>query len=89
MTSEAADGDAPAWSREFDDWGRETLAAGDIDTLLDFRHTAPAARLAHPRVEHFAPLFVTLGAGEADLDVRRTPIEGFWFGLAKRSIQLG
>ncbi len=89
MARDAADGPAPSWSREFDDWGRETLAAGDIDALLNFRHTAPAALRAHPRTEHFAPLFVTLGAGEADLDTRRTPIEGFWFGLAKRSIQLG
>ena len=89
MTPGAGDGEAPAWSREFDAWGREMLDAGDVDALLNFRHTAPAARLAHPRIEHFAPLFVTLGAGEADLDARRTPIEGFWLGLAKRSIQLG
>jgi len=89
MTPEASGEEAPAWSREFDDWGRETLAAGDIDALLNFRHTAPAAGIAHPRVEHFAPLFVTLGAGEADLASRSTPIEGFWYGLAKRSIQLG
>ncbi|MGF6889010.1 4,5-DOPA dioxygenase extradiol [Nocardia sp. GAS34] len=89
MTPGAAADEAPSWSREFDDWGRETLAAGDIDALLNFRHAAPAAQRAHPRIEHFAPLFVTLGAGESDLNSRRTPIEGFWYGLAKRSIQLG
>lgn len=86
---DAAPDEAPAWSREFDDWGREVLRAGDIDALLNFRHTAPAALRAHPRIEHFAPLFVTLGAGESDLSAQRTPIEGFWLGLAKRSIQLG
>ncbi|MFD5317212.1 dioxygenase [Streptomyces sp. NPDC127098] len=80
---------APTWSREFDAWGREALAGGDIDALLDFEHAAPAGRLAHPRTEHFAPLFVTLGAGEADLATQRTVIDGFWGGLAKRSIQLG
>lgn len=80
---------APAWSREFDHWGAETLAAGDVDGLLDFGHKAPAARLAHPRTEHLAPLFLALGAGAADLAEQRTVIEGFWFGLAKRSIQLG
>ncbi|WP_203218164.1 dioxygenase family protein [Nocardia terpenica] len=89
MIPGAPDGEPPAWSREFDDWGRETLAAGDVDALLNFRHTAPAAAHAHPRTEHFAPLFVTLGAGEADLTERRTVIDGFWHGLAKRSIQLG
>jgi 4,5-DOPA dioxygenase extradiol len=83
--------DAPvsAAMAEFDDWGRRALAAGDVDTLLDFQHTAPASRFAHPRTEHFAPLFVTLGAGIDELTTQRTVIDGFWFGLAKRSIQIG
>ncbi|WP_040751106.1 dioxygenase [Nocardia transvalensis] len=89
MTPGAAVDEAPNWSREFDEWGREAVAAGDVDALLNFRRTAPAADRAHPRIEHFAPLFVTLGAGEADLSSRRTVIDGFWYGLAKRSIQLG
>ncbi|WP_151774592.1 dioxygenase family protein [Streptomyces abyssomicinicus] len=81
----------PAWSTEFDDWGRRALDAGDVDALLDFAHAAPAGQLAHPRTEHFAPLFVTMGAAEAtgDLDAQRSAIEGFWMGLAKRSVQFG
>lgn len=80
------DGPPPAWSVEFDAWGAEALADGEIDALLDFEHRAPAARLAHPRTEHFAPLFVTLGAGEGTpVD---TAITGFWFGLSKRTIVL-
>jgi len=74
---------------EFDDWGRRALEAHDLDALLDFQHKAPAWRLAHPRTEHFAPLFVALGAGADDLESQRTVIDGFWMGLAKRSIQLG
>ncbi|MFF0489720.1 dioxygenase [Nocardia sp. NPDC004068] len=89
MRRDAAADEAPGWSREFDDWGARAVAAGDVDALLNFRHTAPAAGRAHPRTEHFAPLFVALGAGEADLSVRRSVIDGFWHGLAKRSIQLG
>ncbi len=73
---------------EFDHWGSEALARGDLDALLDFQHKAPGARQAHPRTEHFAPLFVTLGAADGDLDGARTVIDGFWLGLAKRSIQL-
>ncbi|AUH42543.1 dioxygenase family protein [Streptomyces sp. CMB-StM0423] len=79
----------PAWSAEFDAWGREALAAQDVDALLDFVRKSPAGRLAHPRTEHFAPLFVTLGAAEDDLPTQRSVIDGFWMGLAKRSLQLG
>ncbi|WP_051716159.1 dioxygenase family protein [Streptomyces bikiniensis] len=84
-------GGVPGWSAEFDAWGREALAARDVDALLDFAHKAPAGRLAHPRTEHFAPLFVTLGAADAagDLDTGRSVIDGFWMGLAKRSVQFG
>ena len=83
------EGPVPQWSREFDDWGKRVLHEGDVDALLDFGRKAPAARTAHPRTEHFAPLFVTLGAGESDLLMQRPVIEGFWGGLAKRSVQMG
>jgi 4,5-DOPA dioxygenase extradiol len=79
----------PSWSAEFDDWGHRALDAQDIDALLDFEHAAPAGRLAHPRTEHFAPLFVTLGAAESELGSQRSIIDGFWMGLAKRSVQFG
>ncbi|WP_410587500.1 dioxygenase [Amycolatopsis sp. lyj-23] len=82
----ATDGTPPSWSAEFDHWGAEVLRSGDVDTLLDFRHKAPAATLAHPRIEHFAPLFVSLGA-TSDEGSGRTVIDGFWHGLAKRSLQ--
>ncbi|MEV7186201.1 class III extradiol ring-cleavage dioxygenase [Kitasatospora sp. NPDC093102] len=85
----SSDGRITSVMAEFDDWGRRALETHDLDALLDFEHKAPAGRLAHPRTEHFAPLFVTLGAGEADLDSQRSVIDGFWMGLAKRSIQLG
>ncbi len=76
----------PSWSREFDEWGAQVLAAGEIDQLLNFQRSAPAAGIAHPRTEHFAPLFVTLGAGGSDQVVNE--VDGFWFGLAKRSISV-
>ncbi len=82
-------GGVPGWSAEFDAWGREALAAADVDALLDFAHKSPAGRLAHPRTEHFAPLFVTLGASEGELGSQRDVIDGFWMGLAKRSVQFG
>ena len=50
---------------------------------------APASRLAHPRTEHFAPLFVTLGAAADELVTQRTVIDGFWHGMARRPVQFG
>ncbi|MER7998143.1 MULTISPECIES: dioxygenase [unclassified Streptomyces] len=82
-------GGVPAWSSEFDDWGARALLAQDVDALLDFENKAPSGRLAHPRTEHFAPLFVTLGASEGDLGEGRSVIDGFWMGMAKRSVQFG
>lgn len=79
----------PSWSIEFDDWGKQALRSGDVDALLDFEHKAPASHLAHPRTEHFAPLFVTLGSADADLAHQQSTIDGFWHGLAKRSVQFG
>jgi 4,5-DOPA dioxygenase extradiol len=84
----APDAPAPGWSAEFDAWAAEALSRGDVDELLDFRHRAPAVRYAHPTVDHFAPLFVTLGAAG---DPEQTPeftIDGYWFGLSKRSFQV-
>ncbi len=75
----------PAWSAEFDHWAAGALEAGDVDTLASLRD-APAARYAHPTTEHYAPLFVTLGAAESPAPV--TTITGYWLGLSKRSIQL-
>src|SRR2546428_12246701 len=82
------DAPPPAWSTEFDAWAREALEQGDVDALADFAQRAPAVRYAHPRTEHLAPLFVTLGAGEATGDPLPSIIEGYWMGLSKRSIQI-
>jgi 4,5-DOPA dioxygenase extradiol len=83
------DGTVPSSMAEFDQWGREMLEAGDVDALVDFEHKLPAGKLAHPRTEHFASLFLTLGAAEDELAGQRTVIDGYWLGMAKRSIQIG
>lgn len=83
------DGGVSQFTAEFDHWGKEVLERRDLDALLDFEHKSPAAHLAHPRTEHFAPLFVTLGAGEDELSSERSVIDGYWLGMAKRSIQIG
>jgi 4,5-DOPA dioxygenase extradiol len=81
------DAAAPAWSSEFDQWGAEVLASRDFDALLDFENKSPSARMAHPRTEHFAPLFVSLGASFGTTGVPTSVIDGYWYGMAKRSVQ--
>lgn len=82
-----ANGHPPTWSLEFDDWLSQKLAAQDVDSLIDFQHSAPAATFAHLRTEQFAPLFIALGAAtEQGLD-SSAPVTGFWFGMSKRSVQ--
>ncbi|MFJ8794138.1 dioxygenase [Streptomyces sp. NPDC102462] len=78
----------PSWSAQFDAWAADALARGDVDTLAGYRSLAPAVHFAHPTVEHYTPLFVTLGAAtDAEAPVRTT-IEGYRFGLSKRSFQV-
>jgi 4,5-DOPA dioxygenase extradiol len=79
---------APEWSVEFDLWAAETLRRGDLDALFDFRNRAPGMPYAHPTVEHFAPLFVALGAATEPSEAPTFTIEGYWLGLAKRSFQV-
>ncbi|TDO93540.1 4,5-DOPA dioxygenase extradiol [Enemella evansiae] len=86
-----ADAPAPAVSVEFDQWAAEAIAKQDVDALLDAAHRAPGFEHAHPRSEHWAPLLLSLGAASAGgAGLRgRTTVGGFWFGLSKRSWQLG
>jgi 4,5-DOPA dioxygenase extradiol len=81
-------GTPPSWSAEFDAWADEALRRGDVDELVDFRHRAPSVRYAHPTVEHLAPMFVTLGAAQAADTTPSTEVDGYWFGLSKRSFQV-
>jgi 4,5-DOPA dioxygenase extradiol len=80
------DAQAPGWSADFDIWAKEALANGDIDSLIKFKERAPGMPYAHPTVEHFTPLFVTLGAASDAETAPETLIDGYFMGLAKRSI---
>jgi 4,5-DOPA dioxygenase extradiol len=78
----------PGWSTEFDAWAGEALARGAVDELIDFRNRAPGMPYAHPTIEHFAPMFVTLGAATDAEAAPEQRIDGFWIGLSKRSFQV-
>jgi len=77
----------PGWSSEFDLWAQDALARGDVEELAHFRTRAPGMPYAHPTVEHFTPLFVTLGAATDPEAPVTTTVDGFFVGLAKRSFQ--
>jgi 4,5-DOPA dioxygenase extradiol len=78
----------PSWSADFDNWAAEALARGDVDTLADYRNKAPGLPYAHPTVEHYTPLFVTLGAAATAEQPVQTTVVGYQFGLSKRSFQV-
>ena len=56
------DATPPGWSVEFDLWAQEVLSRGAVDALMNYKALAPGMPYAHPTVEHFAPIFITLGA---------------------------
>jgi 4,5-DOPA dioxygenase extradiol len=83
----SVEAEAPAWSAEFDTWSLEAMQKGDVESLINYKTAAPGMPYAHPTVEHFTPLFITLGAStnpEAPVDQK---IAGYFMGLSKRSIQ--
>jgi 4,5-DOPA dioxygenase extradiol len=80
-----------AWALDFDAWLAEAIANNDVDALLDMSHRAPAAQLAHPRIEHYAPLAFSAGAASLIPSKPIFPVTGFWMGepFSKRSVQYG
>ncbi|MEY2709498.1 MAG: hypothetical protein RL031_371 [Actinomycetota bacterium] len=76
---------APGWSSEFDTWAAEALSRGDVDALASYKDLAPGVNYAHPTVEHFTPLFITLGAATSAATPVETLIDGYFMGLSKRS----
>jgi 4,5-DOPA dioxygenase extradiol len=82
------DAAAPGWSTDFDAWAADALARGAVDELASYRSLAPGLPYAHPTVEHYTPLFVTLGAATDPEAPGEQVIDGFWMGLSKRSLQV-
>jgi 4,5-DOPA dioxygenase extradiol len=78
----------PGWSVEFDLWAKEVLERGAVDELMNYKALAPGLPYAHPTVEHFAPIFITLGTAMSADSAPKMAIEGYWMGLSKRSFQV-
>ena len=82
------DATPPTWSVEFDLWAKDVLDRGAVDELMNYKSLAPGLPYAHPTVEHFAPIFITLGAATNASEAPDTQITGYWMGLSKRSFQV-
>jgi len=50
------------YAREFTQWVRNQIAAGNHRRLVDAMAEAPHAPRAHPTTEHYLPLLVAAGA---------------------------
>jgi 4,5-DOPA dioxygenase extradiol len=81
----------PQWAKEFDAWAADALLRFDVDALLDFQTRAPAAQMALPTWEHFAPVLVAVGAAADQRSRTSFPIAGWWMdgAFTKRSVQFG
>ncbi|MCD5350035.1 dioxygenase family protein [Kineosporia mesophila] len=88
LTRDAMMGKIPGWSADFDAWAQDALARGDVDTLMNYLKRAPGLPYSHPTVEHFVPAFITLGAASNPEAPVTTTIEGYMWGLSKRSFQV-
>ncbi|WP_448623999.1 dioxygenase family protein [Geodermatophilus sp. URMC 64] len=79
--------EVPGWSSDFDAWAADALERGDVAELSRYRSNAPGLPYAHPTVEHFTPLFVALGAATDPTAPVVTALDGYSFGLSRRSFQ--
>jgi 4,5-DOPA dioxygenase extradiol len=81
----------PQWARDFDNWAERALSRLDVDGLIDFKARAPAAEMALPTWEHYAPVLVAVGALGDDRPAVSFPVTGFWMdgAFTKRSVQFG
>ena len=77
----------PGWSSDFDALAGVALARGDVAERSRYLSAAPGLPDAHPTVEHFTPLFRALGAATDPTAPVVTTLEGYSFGLSKRSFQ--
>ena len=79
----------PGWAREFDGWAEGALSRFDVDALVDFQTRAPAAQMALPTWEHYAPVLVAAGAASGSATRATFPITGWWMdgAFTKRSVQ--
>ncbi|MDQ6418925.1 class III extradiol ring-cleavage dioxygenase [Paenibacillus sp. LHD-117] len=53
------------WAEAFDNWLQSKLESWDTEALFNYRELAPYAQEAVPTSEHFIPLLLAMGTGDA------------------------
>jgi len=82
-------GPPPEWAVAFDAWAAAAISKHDTQELSQYRARGPGVRESLPTSEHFAPIFVVMGASDSSEPVR-FPIIGFDLGsMTRRSVQVG
>lgn len=78
-------------SETFDAWLGQALALPPAKrtAAIEAWETAPHARTCHAQEDHFAPLFVALGAAEADPATRTYHDTGLFGGVTASSYRFG
>ncbi|MFC5449445.1 dioxygenase family protein [Paenibacillus aestuarii] len=67
------------WAEQFDNWLQNKLESWDTEALFQYHEQAPYAQEAVPTSEHFIPLLLAMGSGDANRQAK----------LVHRSYQYG
>lgn len=86
-TGVTIDGETHEEFRAFDAWVEAAMTERRFDELACYRSLAPHVDTVLPSHEHFAPLFVAIGAGASDAEEITFPTTGFWRGNSMRSVE--
>lgn len=55
-----------SWAIEFDNWLVENVEQNNLKNLFNYQKLAPNAKMAIPREEHIAPMFIVMGSGKEE-----------------------
>ncbi|CAM3388164.1 class III extradiol ring-cleavage dioxygenase [Paenibacillus lupini] len=58
------------WAEQFDNWIQTKLESWDTEALFNYRDLAPYAQEAVPTSEHFIPLLLAMGTGDANRNAK-------------------
>ena len=71
--------EADSWAIDFMAWLKEMIQQNRLERLFNYQFSAPHAAKAHPTVEHFYPLFFTLGC-KTHHDSLEILADSFYYG---------